>query len=224
MDTTTRGDMMVIMLPFVLSCLSFGILFTVIEVISRKVRRLTTDDTRKAAHILAGIIAACLPFWLSYPEITALGLFFIGFMAVSKKTHLFPSIHGVERLTLGEVYYPLALAIVAWQFPVQLIYTYAILVLALADGFAALVGIHRGTRHFRMLGGRKSVEGSLTCWVVCLCLTSASLTITQSSLLVVSTGSVAVAAALTLIEANLSGGLDNLALPVVAAFALSVLS
>ena len=213
---------MVIMLPFVLSCLSFGILFTVIEVISRKVPRLTTDDTRKAAHILAGLIAACLPFWLSYPEITAMGLFFIGFMAVSKKTHLFPSIHGVERLTLGEVYYPLALAIIAWQFPVQLIYTYAILILALADGFAAIVGTHLGTQKFTIFSGTKSVEGSLVCWTTSLCITVAALAVAGINLGAAIISGLAIATGLAIIEASLTRGLDNLLLPLAAALALSL--
>lgn len=213
---------MVPMLPFVLSCLAFGALFTVIEIVSRRTPWLNPDDTRKAVHILSGLIAACLPFWLSFDQISALGLFFIGFMAVSKKAHLFPSIHGVRRLTLGEIYYPLALAIVAWRFPSPTIYSYAILVLALSDGFAAIIGTHIGMHTYRVIGGKKSLEGSATCWGITLVLTLFTLALSGEPLSALIAASLGSATTITAAEATLTGGLDNLALPLIAALILSL--
>ncbi len=210
--------MMYPMLPFVLSCLAFGVLFVVIEITSRRAgARLTPDDTRKAVHILAGLMAAMLPFVLNFAQISALGLFFIGFMTVSKATHLFPSIHGVKRLTLGEIYYPLAIALVAWLFPNPVVYTYAILVLALADGFAAVVGVRVGQHTYSWLGGNKSYEGSAVCWAISFSITVATLSVAAVPVAFVILISIVIACCLTIVESNLSSGLDNLALPLTAA-------
>ncbi|MCA9331010.1 phosphatidate cytidylyltransferase, partial [Candidatus Saccharibacteria bacterium] len=140
------------------------------------------------------------------------------------KTHLFPSIHGVRRLTLGEIYYPLSLAIVAWRFPDPTIYSYAILVLALSDGFAAVIGMHVGKHFYRVLGGQKSIEGSATCWVITLVLTAATLAMTGQALPALIVASLGSATTITATEAILTGGLDNLALPLIAAILLSVFS
>lgn len=205
-----------------LSCLAFGVLFIVVETISQRTSWLTPDDSRKTVHIVSGLIAASLPFWLSFSQISALGLFFIGFMAMSKKTHLFPSIHGVERISLGEVYYPLALALVAWWFPDPVVYRYAVLVLALSDGFAAVVGMHVRGHRYRALGGEKSLEGSTTCWLITFTITVVTLSATGqplSTLVLVSIGSASV---ITAVEAALCRGLDNLALPLLAALIISL--
>jgi phytol kinase len=222
LDTVIGGGMMVFMLPFFVCCGAFGLLFIAIETISRQTGDyFTADDTRKSVHIIAGLMAAGLPFVLSFAQIVALGMFFIGFMAISKLTHLFPSIHGVERMTLGEIYYPLAIAIVAWLFPVPVIYTYAILVLALGDGFAAVIGIRLGRHPYRWLGAHKSFQGSAVCWTVCLVLTFATLATLDTSLPLNLASSIGMASILTLTEASLSRGLDNLALPLLAAILLS---
>lgn len=211
------------MLPFSVACLCFGALFVVIEIASRRFKELSGDTSRKTVHIVAGLMAAFLPNVLTFTEITALGLFFIGFMAVSKKTHLFPSIHGVTRMTLGEVYYPLAIALVAWLFPNPIVYTYAILILAIGDGFAAIIGANLGRHPFSLFGSHKSIEGSATFWV-CSVLISAATFVAMGGHTagVVVLCSLAFASVLTAVEASLTGGLDNLAIPLLAALLLSV--
>ncbi len=211
------------MLPFSAACLVFGLLFTIIEVISRTTSWLTPDDSRKAVHILAGLIAACLPAVLDFKQITALGIFFIGFMAVSKKTHLFPSIHGVKRLTMGEVYYPLAIAALAWLFPVATVFSYAILVLALGDGFAAIVGMRNGKHPYTLFGARKSYEGSATFLLCAYALTVNYFLISSVSITRSFAMAVPIALGLCFTEAALSKGLDNLAIPLVAALLVTQL-
>lgn len=219
-DIDLQGGMMETMLPFLIACSSFGILFVIVEATSRRYSWLSGDASRKFVHIVAGLMAAFLPNVLTFPEITALGLFFIGFMAVSKKTHLFPSIHGVKRMTLGEVYYPLSIALTAWLFPVPTTYTYAILVLAISDGFAAVVGTQTGKHPFTLVKSKKSFEGSatflLTCFVITVVTTVGSMPLATTFVV-----SLAIALLLAFVEATLGGGLDNLVLPLAAALIMS---
>ncbi len=61
---------------------------------------------------------------MSFPEVVALCLLFIPFMAVSRRIGLFPSVHGVERVTWGEVYFPLGVLLAAALFPHLVRYGY----------------------------------------------------------------------------------------------------
>ena len=69
--------------------------------------------SRKAVHVASGVAAAGLPFVMSFPTVVALSLAFVPFMVVSRRIDLFPAVHRVERTTLGEVWFPLGVALAA---------------------------------------------------------------------------------------------------------------
>ncbi len=97
------------------------------------------------------------------------------------------------------------------------IYVFAVLVLALADGAAGLIGRLYGGKGYRVWGGTKSATGNAVFFVTALALTLAfagSIGVLSFGILPVVLAS---AGALTLVEAAFSRGFDNLAVPLSAA-------
>ena len=134
-------------------------------------------------------------------------------------------IHGVGRESLGEVYFPLAtgvLFVLAEGNP--LLFCLPVLILALADAAAALVGRRYGRTRYATLEGRKSVEGSLACFAVACLSTDLVLRLwagtgrTESLLVALVLG-----LQVTLLEAIAWRGLDNLFIPVGAFLLLKTL-
>src|SRR5436190_2605065 len=101
---------------------------------------------RKGVHIGDGLLAAALPLFVSFRAIAGIAFFFAGAMALSRRRRIFTAVHDVERSTYGEILYPLGIALLALSFPDWHRYLYGVLVIALADGLAAPVGLRFGRR------------------------------------------------------------------------------
>ena len=124
-------------------------------------------------------------------------------------------VDGVSRTTLGEIYFPISVAIV---FALSLgrsalLFCVPILVLTLADATGALVGLRYG--HTRFEGASKSVEGSVAFLVVAFfCIHIPLLlwsTIGRSETLLIS---LTMALLVMLLEGSAWRGLDNLFIPI----------
>ena len=129
-----------------------------------KKRILKGEFARKYVHILCASYVAFWPYFLPRLQIVILGLLFIVVLVVVKKLKLFKSIRAVQRANYGEIWYALGICIAALVFGSNLIFTFAILQMALADGFAAVVGValKRKANIFKFNGLKKSQAGSLT--------------------------------------------------------------
>lgn len=170
---------------------------------------------RKLAHASCGILAAALPLWLSFPAVAVLAAAFVPFMVVSRRAGLFPLVHGGEQTTYGEVYFPLGVLLAAVLVPQRVPYSFGVLVLALSDAVAGVVGQRFGRRSYRLLGAHKTYLGS-----ACFFGTTAALGIAvlASRLSVRDAFAVAGIAAVLTVEEGLAGaGTDNVVLPVSAA-------
>ncbi len=200
----------------------YGGFFGLVELIGRNTH-IQKETSRKAAHILAGTSAAFLPFVLSFREITYLSLLFIPVMLVSKRINFLSSIHAVTRRTYGEIYFPCSIAITALLFPQRPLYIYGLLIMAISDGFASVIGQKYGRSSYTLLAGRKSYVGSLTFFVSALAVGLAVMLSFGTALLPALVLSTALAGFLTLVEGSLSHGLDNLLLPPMASGLLLVL-
>jgi phytol kinase len=211
-------------MKFILVTLAYGLIFVVLEVIAAKLRP-PAEVARKLGHILAGIGAALLPFVLDYKEIALLGALFVPAVLMSMKFSMFKSVHGVNRKTYGEVYFPLAICLSALLFPDQLLYTYAVLTLGVSDALASLVGVNYGRKKYRVKDGHKSYEGSVAFFVSTLAIgTGLILLLTENTDWVTAVIlSAALAAILTVIEARGHRGVDNLFVPLAAAGLLGLL-
>ena len=102
---------------------------------------------RKALHISVGLMALTFPLFLNAPWkiITAIGIVVVWLMAVRQvpvlKRHFGSVLHDIRRQSLGEIYFALSIAallLLTQNEPI--LFVIPILILALADAFAAIVG------------------------------------------------------------------------------------
>jgi phytol kinase len=125
------------------------------------------------------------------------------------------SLHGVQRKSRGAEYYPLAvfLTFVLTQGRPWL-YLPAVLVLAVADAFAALIGSRYGVMRYEVEDEHKSLEGSLVFLVLAfLAIHLPILLLTDLPRPVCVLAAVLVAALVTGFEAISLQGADNLFIP-----------
>lgn len=179
----------------------------------------TSEHSRKAVHILVGSFVAFWPLFMSWTDIRIISLAFLVVVIVSQALNIFTSIHGVERFSLGEICFALAVGLLTFVTQSHYIYAVAILQMALADGLAAIVGLHWGkTNRYKLLGQVKSVAGTLTFLVVSLAIIFIGREIAHVQL----DWYLGVVAAIfaTVIENLALWGIDNLLLPLVVALVL----
>ncbi len=127
------------------------------------------EFTRKFVHILVGVMMFFIPILLqsSLPMVLIAAVFtIVNWVTVRKQ--LLPAMNDA-RESYGTAYYPFAfliLVLFAWPDHIIIIII-AMLVLALADTAAAIVGESLPSPHkFSLTGDEKSLEGSLAMWVV----------------------------------------------------------
>jgi dolichol kinase len=179
---------------------------------------LEPEWTRKLAHVLMGLTAAAFPWvFRDSRSVLLVCAVFAAVLGASRALSGLPSIHRVGRRTEGALWFPLA---VAWVFVAARgrsdLYVTPMLVLALADPAAAVVG--RGRDTHRLQAGRpKTIEGSLAFFVVaCECLLvglSLTMPLRPGELFACT---IAIAAVLTGVEVLSPAGSDNFLVPVVA--------
>jgi phytol kinase len=199
------------------------IFFVAVEVVARKTT-IITETSRKFVHIIAGVTAAMLPLFMTFPQISILSLMFIPIMLASRARNIFSSIHSVDRHTYGEVYFPLAILITSVLFPEKVLFIYGLLVMAISDGLAGIVGTKYGRRKYTTFWTEKSYVGSTTFFTTALVIglvvlaTMSSISLAEGFVI-----SLIAAALLTIVEAISAKGLDNLILPPIAALLLKTL-
>ncbi|HET7630139.1 MAG TPA: hypothetical protein VFK03_02085, partial [Candidatus Saccharimonadales bacterium] len=121
------------------------------------------EASRKLIHISVGTFVAFWPLFLSWQQIELLSLAFVGAVLISRQFHVFKAIHSVQRPTWGELYFGIAVGLVAMLTHEPAIYVAALLHMSLADGLAAIVGHRYGHRYvYRIFGSSKSRLGTAT--------------------------------------------------------------
>jgi phytol kinase len=121
---------------------------------------------RKMFHVGGGLLGLTLP-WLfdSMVPVFVLGVLITGaFVALRRVAALRSGVgqvlHAVERETIGEFCYIASLLLLFWLARGdKLLFSIPLLILALADTFAALIGEQYGRLKLRQLGAGKSYEG-----------------------------------------------------------------
>jgi phytol kinase len=122
---------------------------------------------RKLLHVPMGLITLTFP-WLFYSPIPVLILAGIAIATLSSlrlyqplKQEFGSVLGSVERQSLGEIYFPISVALVFWFSQGQpLLFCIPMLILTLADAIAAIIGIRYGRFHYTTPDGYKSAEGS----------------------------------------------------------------
>ena len=187
--------------------------------------------TRKGLHVGMGLLTLSFPmlFDVAWP-IVVLAVLSAGAMLAMRLVRGLRSgvgcvVAGVSRSTFGEVYFPIAVAILFLLYlhgtekdaDLRLmLYVIPILLLTLADAMAALIGVRYGHWHYATSDGHKSMEGSLAFFLVGFFCAHVPLLLgteigrTETLLI-----GLLLAWLSMMFEAISWGGLDNLALPLV---------
>lgn len=186
----------------------------------KKKFNISPELSRKAIHIGLGLFTLCFP-WLFKETFTVWSMGIISVVALlglrfnKLKTTLGDSLHGVERHSYGEIFFPISVAVLfqlSHQTPV--FYVVSILVLTLADSLAAIIGVYYGKAHYNAAEGIKSVEGSLFFFITAfLCIQTPLLLMSDYSNANIILVAFFIAAIITLCEAVAWQGLDNLFIP-----------
>jgi phytol kinase len=176
---------------------------------------------RKVVHVGAALLVVPLPFLLSFHAIALLGLAFAAVLALSRTHGILSAVHDVERRSYGEIMFPLGVAAAALLFPERELFLYGLLVVGLADGLAAPVGLRFGRRR---LPGGKTEWGSAAFFGVAAAAGTLVLAFAGHEPATVAAVALVAAACLTVAESVLWAGFDNLVLPALSAALLAVLA
>jgi phytol kinase len=182
-------------------------------------RAVHDEFNRKFIHITVGSFVAFWPFFLSWNEIKLLSLTFLIAVGISKYLNIFRAIHSVQRPTWGELLFALAVGLIAFTTHDKLVYMTALLEMSLADGMAAVIGVHFGKRsRYYVFNQAKSVVGTVTFFIIAAVILVAYRAVSDADITALYL--LILAAASSLIENVAVVGLDNLFVPLLVALAL----
>lgn len=199
-----------LMLDILVISITLAVILFVSEMLW-KAKGLEGELARKFVHVLSGSVIAFLPFFISYTWVAILGAGFIVANLVNRYKPIFHAIHSVGRKSWGDLFFGLVVILLALLKPDKWLFVCAVLQVAVADGFAALVGAKAKNGEYKVLGSKKTIVGTLTFLVFSVVITA----------FVAGVGGydpgaatvVFVACVLTMLE-NISGiGTDNITLP-----------
>jgi phytol kinase len=206
---------------------AFLLLFTSAELLYHKFN-VNAELTRKYVHVVTGLLTMLFPTligntWL----VLALCGSFLVILLSSMALNLLPSINAVARKTCGSILYPIVVSgcyLIYEEYDQFMLYYVPILILALCDPVANIVGRKWPLGEFRTFGKSKTLGGSVSFFVTAI-ITTLFLTIGLEvyplrDVLVIS---VSVALATAFAEAFTHKGYDNLTIPVSALAVLLLL-
>lgn len=199
------------------------LLFSAMGLLSRigNTHVIARELKRKALHISVGLTALSFPLFLTAPWmiVTALGLVVVWLLAVRRiptlRRHFGSVLHEVSRDSLGEIYFALSiggLLLLTQDKPI--FFVIPILILALADASAAIVGKVFPIGPLSGVARGKTMAGCAAFFAVAFLVSFGSL-LGLAELAMVHTLVLAAALAVTTCaaEAVSRGGIDNFVVP-----------
>lgn len=179
------------------------------------------EFSRKLLHVAMGLILCPLPwlfadFWpVALLSGTYIALLIARRYLVALDNHVAGVIDGVGRKSVGEFLFPITVAILfLLARHDRTAYLAPMLVLTLADAAAAVVGRRYGMCPYPAPGGCKSLEGSLAFAISAFASTHLTLLLLgESGRLESVLLAVVISLSLTIVEAFVTGGWDNLLVP-----------
>lgn len=196
---------------------AFLMLFVFAEILYHRYK-VHAEITRKIVHIFTGILTLLFPHLISvHWYILFLCGSFLLILILSRPLKMLPSINNVGRVTQGSILYPIVVYVcfLLFQHENNLLYFYLpILILALCDPMAALIGKNYPWGKYSTFGNQKTLSGSFAFFLTGLVL-SAILLVNLGDISIVSALLIATFLALvtTLAESFSHGGFDNLTIP-----------
>lgn len=187
------------------------------------------ERARKFIHIIAGVWIAFWPYYIPLDGIFILGVVMLTLVIYSRLTNLFQAINDVSRRTYGDIFFALGFIICAYFGSSDWVFTISVLLLALADGGAAVVGRYWGKTNQYLVFGNKNLRKSIagTAAFVCLAVVSVAIgylaggsEVLAENMLIAFIGIPLLGA---LLENIMPYGLDNVATPLLATLVLNSL-
>ena len=194
----------------------FLVIFTIIFFGIDLIQKFTNNKSkwsRKATHVLSGIVVVFFPEFLNSVEIYALTIFFFFFLLVSKWKNIL-TLHDVSRTTYGELIYPLSILLMNYFFLPNDDYAFkiGILVLAFSDGLAGWIGEKLDYKPIFIFQHKKSIGGSMIFFISTFLIFTFFFGISFELILPILT----ISLALTILEFFVIFGFDNLVIPIAA--------
>lgn len=196
-----------------------------IEELAWKKKILHDEYQRKFVHMAIGTFMAFWPWLLTWHQIQLLSALGVVAALVYKRANMFGGLGNIRSDGYGHITHPLSVLVAATLTSNDVFFCIAILIMALADGTAAIVG-HRYGEHWRykVFGHTKTVIGSMAFWLTSLLILGVGLlAVHEQFSLSHYIGLLVVAPPILTAFENLGVlGLDNLFLPPLALFMLSI--
>ena len=183
----------------------------------------SNEAIRKFIHINGGIASLLFPFFITSPYfVFGLAFAFSSLFYLSAKLGFLKSLNSVERESRGSEYYPFAIWLLFTISVGKLwLYISSVLVLALADAGAALIGNKYGAIHYKIGDSKKSLEGSIFFWIIAfIAIQIPMLLLSDLSRETCILTALLVSFLLTCVEAVSVKGTDNIFVPVIACYVL----
>jgi phytol kinase len=197
---------------------TFAALLAVFSIIGPN---LQPEVLRKGLHISMGLTTLSFP-WLfetPWPVVLVAGSSALAFLTFRTRFVLFRrlarAMQGIKRVSVGEYCFVAATCIVfALAADDPVLYCIPMLLLTLADSAAALVGTAWGRHRYMTLGDYKTLEGSAAFFIVAFaCIAVPLAWFTPASNPESMATAALIAVAVTVLEAAVGGGFDNLLVP-----------
>lgn len=202
----------------------FLIIFVIAEIWKKFGAKVET--TRKFVHFLGAFITIFFPFiFSSHWMVLALAVAFCAVMFITKKLGLLQSVHLIERQSNGAIYHPIAIYLCfmySQTTNTPWFYVISILILAISDASAALVGKNYGANEYIVeVGSKKTFEGSFTFFLSSFLITHLILLLATSiGRLECVLVALLIAIIMTIFESVSLKGADNLFIPLGTMFIL----
>lgn len=217
---------------------AFSALFATAEVLYRW-RGVPAEYTRKLVHAGTGLLTLLFPILLtSHWQVLLLCGSFALILWSTQRIGMLPSIHAIRRTSHGSICYPTVVYLVfgAYEWvsahgtstvPALLYFYIPILIMALCDPMAALIGRKWPVWKFRVGAGTKSLAGSAAFFLMAFSLAAMLLLMFQTNGWAnhqIPAIALTLGAATCTAEALTPNGFDNLTIPLVAWITLYTIS
>ncbi|MGG7665701.1 hypothetical protein [Dyadobacter sp. BHUBP1] len=201
--------------PLILAC-CFLLLFGVAELLYH-FGKLGAEWTRKIVHIGTGLLTLLFPVVLvSHWQVLFLCASFLVILLASLKFGWLPSINAIDRFSYGSILFPVIVYLLFLVFQMAdrglIVFYLPILVLAICDPVAALVGKRFPFGKYQIMGSGKSAAGSLAFFASALLVTAVTVSAfdgAHSGMLLI----LVVPMMATIAEALGVRGMDNFTIP-----------
>ena len=129
-------------------------------------KRVSNEVSRKTLHIAHGLVVVSWAFMVGYEFIVIAELLFLVVVLLARQYQIMQPMRNVDRKSWGEIFFGIGVIATALMAPTREIFIAAILHLALADAFAALIGRKFKRGVYYVFGQRKTVAGSSAFFII----------------------------------------------------------